>query len=267
MSAHFKDADGVVHSIPGYLTHFVPNDRSDPYVLESITVAYASGATKEHRVHREYFDALVTFVDESDPSYPGKFVPGLQMGEFVRFVGSRRAIPAITNYLLKHGRMASILLHSHYLSHSTGTNPLDLWQGPFVNINIIDASQDSMTFELEILEFDLDDGPGWDIVCSTRDKYVTTLSAIIDECEHYREIVDFVRDSTNETYAQKLQTFRMSITGNQDTNGVLYTVNPFNARLTISWFARELYKFPQHVIDTWIGEWSPLPEQTWYRQP
>jgi hypothetical protein len=51
--------------------------------------------------------------------------------------------------------------------------------------------------------------------------------------------------------------FRMSITGNQDTNGVLYTVNPFNARLTMRWFARELYKFPQHVIDTWIDEWSP----------
>ncbi len=238
MSVHFKDADGVVHSIPKYLIapHFAPNDPSDPYVLESITVAYASGAKKEHRVHRDYFDALVALADETAPTYPGNFVPGLQMGEFVRFVGSRRAIPAITNYLLEHGTMATILLHSLR----------GVWKGPFVSINSM-TSQDSLTFI-----FQYGDGDEIEIVCSSRDEYVATLSTIVDECQHYREIVDFVRDVTNERYAKKLQPFMTSITGY--ANGVLYHVNPLTAQFTMGWFARELCKVPQHVIDKWIDD-------------
>jgi hypothetical protein len=236
MSAHFKDADGVVHSIPEYLTHFVPNDRSDPYVLEKITVAYASGAKKEHRVHREYFDALVGFADETAPTYPGKLVPGLQMGEFVRFIGSRIAIPAITNYLLKHGSMASILLH----------RLRGVWEGPDVQFsaNTCDDTANCyfcFTRGTEIVR----------IAISTRDEYVATLSTIVDECEHHREIVDFVRDATNETYAEKLRPFMMSITGDES---VLYKVNPLISSFTMGWFVRELYKVPQHVVDESVNE-------------
>jgi hypothetical protein len=239
MSVHFKDADGVVHSIPSNLTHFEPNDRSDPYVLEKITIEYVSGAKTEYRVVREYFETLVAFADETDPAYPGKFVPGLQMGAFVRFVGSRRAIPAITNYLLQHGGMAAILLNNLH----------GAWEGP----DVLFSSKKWSDNEYCYFTFSCTNIP--DIICTTRDEYVATLSTIVDECEHYREVVDFVRHATNETYAQRLEPFMISIDGDDDYDnevGILYEVNPLTTQFTVRWFARALCKVPQHVVDKWV---------------
>lgn len=238
-SVFFRDANGVVHNIPGHLTHFEPNKESDPYVLDKMTIKYYSGAEKVYSIGREYFETLVSFADETSPSYPGIFVPGLQMGAFVRFLGSHRSLPVITNYLLHHGNMSAILLMRLH----------GMWEGPDVFFRV---TKNGLARNC-CFKFKSSMEPT--ITCTTCEEFLSIVTTIVDECEHYREIVDFVQKATNPTYAKKLEPFMISIDGDEDYAdeiGILREIGPISDQFTMHWIARHLYKFPQHVVDKWI---------------
>ena len=93
------------------------------------------------------------------------------------------------------------------------------------------------------------------ITCTTCEEFLSIVTTVVDECEHYREIVDFVQKATNPTYAKKLEPFMISIDGDEDyvhEIGILREIGPVEDQFTMHWIARHLYKFPQHVVDKWI---------------
>lgn len=239
---YFSDACDAVHKVPCDLTHFEPNSPNEPYALKALAVKYASGSIMDIKVDIKYFDTLMDYVDPSEPTFPKSCHMGLYMGEFVRMIGSRKAVTALVNYFLYSG---------------TGLDDMLIRKlGSPLSINF-----------KYTLEFKYNLGPREPVLplfsvsykgifgcnqtivdCSMRTVFALTIVGIVDVCMHLQETIDFVRTSTNEKFASNLSFLSKKI------HQVLREINPAGHLKAMCWLALDMQKIPHEVLLTWIEE-------------
>lgn len=232
---YFSDADNGVHQVPSALTHFQPNEPGAPYVVAELKVAYASGAVIDYRVTAEYFAMFLGFVDETSPTFSYRnVVTGLQMGAFVRFIGSQKAVPVIVNYMLATKSMDMVLMHAIEMDDAPHKNAdLRFVYSPR-SFSIHDESNDHCTLE----DYDIPS------------RYARVIMRIVDECEHVREVIDYIRTSTNDTYVDRLYDYDDRI------ESILDQLNPIEHLFAMKWLAKDFRNIPQSVIDDWVDSVS-----------
>ena len=229
-SVYFSDADKVVHQLPSELTHFEPNDESDPYVLDKLTVTHASGRVTERRVDGKYFDALANFLDEASPTFmaAGKRSASVCAADFVRFVGTPKTATVIANMWL-HAFRGSIST----VMYATSGSPFHHIVGDITATYYASAM---------IIRGDISSHE-----CRDQDSYVATMLFIPNVCEHTRDMIDYVRTSTNELYAKRLDGFLVQI------DKLLADLNPTGYLFAMKWLMNDFDKIPRRIRDGWLG--------------
>jgi hypothetical protein len=230
---YFADADGVVHEVPSELTHFQPNAQTDPYVVPKLSITYVSGAVIEYRITADYFATMLGFVDETSPTYNNLFfVKDLQMGAFVRYLGSKKAVPAIMNYVLANGNMDSLVMRALLMTEDVDPELVIEYDDHCRSLTMHDGGAEEKEYTTH----------------TTRDSYAHAVMRIVDECEHVREVIDYIATSTNACYARKLD-------GHLDRIiGILDQLNPMHHLFAVQWLGSDLRKIPEHVIDDWVAD-------------
>jgi hypothetical protein len=235
---YFSDARDVVHKVPCDLTHFEPNSSNEPYELKTLSVKYASGSIMDVDVDHKYFDTLADYIDPSEPTFPKSSHKGLYMGEFVRMMGSRKAVTALVNYFVYSGAGLEDMLMKKFGATYTG-------MGLVFKYNLGPREPTVPLFSVIKAGF----GPIDRIIdCSIRTVFGLTIVGIVDVCMNLRETIDFVRTSTNEMYARSLSDQANKI------RKVLQEVNPARHLEAMRWLAPDMRKIPQEVLLTWIEE-------------
>lgn len=230
---YFSDADNGIHQVPSELTHFQPNEPGAPYVVAKLSVTYASGSVIEYRITADYFRTMLAFVDELSPAYDtSNVVKGLQIGAFVRYIGSKKAIPAIMNYMLANGSMDAIVMRA--LQVPEDGEP-DL---------VIEYDDDCKRFAVFY-------NGSEDADChhtTTPHGFVSAFLRIIDECEHVREIIDYIKTSTNASYARRLDHY-------DDRVYIIFDrLNPMRHLLALQRLANDFKRVPTHIVDDWVAD-------------
>lgn len=235
---YFSDADDVVHKVPCDLTHFEPNDESTPYILDKLPITYVSGRTREHKVDKFYFQVINDYLDETDPAFTaytsdagGK---GAFIADFVRFIGSRKLVRVIVNYWI-YGIFQGSLdgIHMGFLSNMIDDDRL-------ARADVTISNYWNMLAKRYILEKDPRRlyGPM---------QYSATMLFIVDTCEHTRDIIDYVKTSTNEMYAKCLDCFQVQI------DKLLADLNPTKHVNTMKWLMNDFEKIPRRIRDAWLA--------------
>lgn len=239
---YFSDADKVIHKVPSDLTHFEPNDESDPYVLDKLSVAYASGHVMKYKVNGSYFDTLKEFIDETSPSFPpDTFIDGIQLPDFVRFLGTHKAIPAIVNYMLVLFGMDSIIIGcvGRNVDYDNTSRVQILYLKPGFGNGILDlkwSTQASMAAgELRVRRFE------GKVACTK------ALLRIVDQCEQVRDAISYVESGTNKRYAKRLNMYLTQI------DSILQAANPMKHLFMMQWLVNDFDKIPRRIRDGWLA--------------
>jgi len=246
MSVYFGDCNGKVHAVPQNMTHFDPNKHSDPYVVSKLAVTYESGRSVDFPVCERYFDAFAYFADETAPTYTGGlFVHrDLELAEFVRFIGTRDAVRAIVNHMVEYSTATvmpytapSFLIFRHF---HTFEAPVSIQYS--ANACIIHDGAHVRKYS--------GDGQGWlhpqgGVRTPLLTHYADDVLKIIDECMHLRDIIEFVKGTSNEVYASRLRMVQDGI------NKVMTDINPAGELFAMCWLLPVFHKIPTCVRCFW----------------
>jgi hypothetical protein len=228
---YFADADAVVHKVHSDLTHFEPNDESSPYVLDKLTINFVSGMTHEQKIDKFYFQVINDYFDETSPTFDtytsdteGKAV---FVADFVRFIGSRKLVRVIVNYWIYgtfQGRIDD--MYMNFLPSMVG-RPHNI-EANFWTIFVKSLVNDPQRM--------------WD-----HEMYSKTITFIVDVCEYIRDIVDYVKASTNELYAKRLDGLLAQI------DKLLADLNPTKHMITMKWLMNDFEFIPRRIRDAWLS--------------
>jgi hypothetical protein len=224
---YFSDADKVVHKVPSDLTHFEPNDESDPYVLDKVRVNFASGRSKVVRVHKGHFEAIQALLDEANPSF-NTDVDVECVADFVRYMGSGKTVPVIVN--------AWLYSYEGYLNKLI----IDASSRESIIVQIYVGETNKIARLYEHLSS----------CCTSSSANLAYLRAVIvltDVCEHTRDMIDYVRTSTNELYAKRLDGFLVQI------DKLLADLNPTGHLFAMKWLMNDFEKIPRRIRDDWLA--------------
>lgn len=229
----FSDADKVVHKVPCDLTHFEPNDEDNPYVVDKLVINTATGRVHEERVCTDYFDAFFEYIDEkaSTFSVKGYDSPLLYIGDFVRFIGTEKSVSVITNFYEHNFINVYSIVAERVLgpSYCVG-QPVKFKYGTKRGQYMIEISY-SFSGITNLHEVD-----------SQIDELVLD---VIDVCEHTREMVKYVEETTNKTYAKRLNRFLTSAAE------VLDDIRPCECLIAMNLLMEHFHKIPQAVRNKW----------------
>lgn len=236
---YFYDADKVVHKVPSELTRFEPNDEADPRVMDKLTVTRASGTVVEVKVDKSYFKVWRAFRDETSPTFrTNAVVLDIYFGDFVRFIGSNRAAPVVLNYWMYawEGNLDNIIREAMFV-----TRLFTFGKGSIV----VSYSAKSMVLTGSTSVRTRNSKPFYE--CDDQETYVKTMLLIVDVCEHTRDMIDYVRTSTNELYAKRLGGFLVQ------TDKLLADVNPTKYLFAMRWLMNDFEKIPRRIRDGWLA--------------
>lgn len=77
--------------------------------------------------------------------------------------------------------------------------------------------------------------------------YLDAVLFIVDVCEHTRDMIDYVRTSTNELYAKRLDGFLVQI------DKLLADLNPTKHLFAMKWHMKDFHKIPQRILEGWLA--------------
>lgn len=233
-SVYFIDADKVVHKLPSELTHFKPNDESEPYVLDKLVINTATGRVFEERVCTDYFTVFEDYFDEKATTFRIKKYdePLPYIGDFVRFIGTAKSVSVIVNYYE----------HNYVDAHSIVSDRI-------VGVDCYDSGP---------IRFEYGTKNGLDMLKSSystsgkrncnyvwEDMLVDELLDVVDICLHTREMLEYVEDTTNDIYAGRLKAFLVS------TGEILRDLCPYGCGFAMRLLVDHFHKIPQEVRDEW----------------
>jgi hypothetical protein len=231
---YFSDADKVIHKVPSELTHFEPNDESDPYVLDKLVINTATGLVFEERVRTDYFIAFHDYFDEKATTFRIKKYdePLPYIGDFVRFIGTAKSVTVIVNYY-EHNYVDA---HSMVSDRIVGVDCYD--SGP---IRFEYGTKDGL--DMLKASYSTSGKANWKYLWE--DVLVDELLDIVDVCQHTREMLKYVKDTTNAIYAGRLKAFLVS------TEEILRDVRPYGCGFAMRVLVDHFHKIPQEVRDEW----------------
>lgn len=230
---YFADADEVVHKVPSDLTNFQPNEEAAPYVMDKFPVNTATGRVVEERVCTDYFTAFFEYLDEKASTFIVKKYPSplLYIGDFVRFIGTAKSVSVITNfYEYNYVNVYSIVAERVVGSDYDAGKPVKFEYVTKRGQYMIEISYSSSGLR-NLHEVD--------------SNIADTLLDVIDVCEHTREIVKYVEETTNKIYARRLKKFLTSVAD------VLDDIRPCGCIAAMNLLMDDFHKIPLAVRYGW----------------
>lgn len=150
------------------------------------------------------------------------------VADFVRFIGSRKLVRVIVNHWI-YGIFQGSLdeIHIGYLREmripQDGGKASQFWDILKKSVVTSDPLHDPT-------------------------RYAPTVLFMVDACEHTRDMIDYVRTSTNELYAKRLDGLLAQV------DKLIADLNPTKHVDTMKLLMNDFERIPRRIRDAWLAD-------------